>query len=81
MSCLPAGEKVLTNEGLLSIEDVGLYDKLIDKNGKETKIVNLQHRMVDNENIYTFKISNFVRTTTFTGNHPIWSSKDSELKR
>ena len=81
MACLPPGEKVLTSEGLKNIEDVNLDEKLIDKNGEETNIVNLQSHYVEEEKIYKFKISNFIRTTTFTGNHPIWGSNENKLEK
>ena len=81
MCCLPSGEKVLTENGLLNIEDVGLNDKLIGKNGDPVQILNLHKHYVCNENVYKIKISNFIRETTFTGNHPIWASTKNTLKR
>ena len=38
ISCLPAGEKVVTINGIKNIEDIQITDSLIDLHGKETKI-------------------------------------------
>lgn len=79
MGCLTPGEKVLTSKGLKSVEDVTLKDKLVNKEGKEVEIYNLQQYQVDNEPTYKIKVSNTFRTTTFTKEHPILTSK-SHLK-
>jgi len=81
MSCLPTGEKVLTNSGIKNIEDVSFDDLLIDKNGNPTKILNKQISNKNNEYVYKIKLSNILRETTFTGNHPILSSKKTKIVR
>ena len=73
--CLTPGEKVCTQRGLVSVEDVTLDDKLINKDGKFVNIRNLQRYAKENENIYTIKTANTYRTTTFTGEHPILCAK------
>ncbi len=72
--CLPPGEKVLTVSGLKNIEEVTLEDRLISRDGKDVKILNLQTYEVKDENIFKIKVSNTFRTTTFTGEHPILTS-------
>ena len=73
--CLTPGEKVCTQRGLVSVEDVTLDDKLINRDGKFVNIRNLQRYEKENENIYTIKTANTYRTTTFTGEHPILCAK------
>lgn len=73
--CLTPGEQVLTNTGLMNVEDIDETNRLIDKEGKETSIEALLRYDKEDEDIYTLKLSNTYRTTTFTKEHPIYSSK------
>lgn len=70
--CLTPGEKVCTQRGLVNVEDVTLDDQLINKDGNFVEIKNLQRYDKVNEPIFTLKPSCSFRTTTFTGEHPIW---------
>ena len=70
--CLTPGEKVCTQRGLVNVEDVTLNDQLINKNGKFVEIKNLQRYDKVDEPIFTLKPYGSFRTTTFTGEHPIW---------
>lgn len=70
--CLTPGEKVCTQRGLVNVEDVTLDDQLINKDGKFVEIKNLQRYDKVNEPIFTLKPYGSFRTTTFTGEHPIW---------
>lgn len=72
--CLTPGEKVCTQRGLVNVEDVTLDDRLINKNGEFVEIKNLQRYDKVNEPIYTIRVENTCRTTTFTGEHPIYVS-------
>jgi hypothetical protein len=80
MGCLPPNEKVLTDNGLKNIQDVGLTDKLVSENGDYVNIINKQIYPVVDENIYEIKVDNTFRTTTFTKEHPLLVSKPN-LKR
>jgi intein/homing endonuclease len=73
--CLTPGEKVLTDKGLKSVQDVKLNDKLINKDGEEVDIINLQKYDKINEPTYKIKVSNTQRRTRFTKEHPIYISK------
>lgn len=81
LACLPKGEKVRTQRGLVSVQDVQENDKLLTKDGKLVNIVHKMRRKVKNEKIVTFRPSNTCRKTTFTWNHPILSSINTQLKR
>lgn len=70
--CLTPGEKVLTDRGLVKVEEVTLEDKLFSINGQYVQIHNLQRYYKENENIYKVKLNNIFSTTTFTGEHPIY---------
>ena len=70
--CLTPGQKVCTQRGMVNVENVTLSDKLINKDGKFVTIKNLQQYYKERELIYKMKISNTYRTTTFTGEHPIY---------
>jgi len=70
--CLTPGEKVCTQRGLVNVEDVTLDDKLINEDGKFVEIKNLQRYEKENEPIFEIKPYGSFRTTTFTGEHPIW---------
>lgn len=70
--CLTPGEKVCTQCGLVNVEDVTLDDKLLNKDGKFVEIKNLQRYEKENEPIFKVKPYGSFRTTTFTGEHPIW---------
>ena len=70
--CLTPGEKVCTQRGLVNVEDVTLDDKLLNKNGKFVEINNLQRYEKNDESIFKVKPYGSFRTTTFTGEHPIW---------
>lgn len=71
--CLPPGEKVLTQRGLINVEDVVLDDKLVSKDGNYVNIHNLQQYWSDG-NLYKIKVANTYRTTSFTDEHPIYVS-------
>ena len=70
--CLTPGEKVQTQRGLVNVEDVTLDDKLLNKYGKFVEIKNLQRYEKEDEPIFKIKPYGSFRTTTFTGEHPIW---------
>ena len=70
--CLTPGEKVCTQRGLVNVEDVTLDDKLLNKDGKFVEIKNLQRYEKEDEPIFKIKPYGSFRTTTFTGEHPIW---------
>lgn len=70
--CLTPGEKVCTQRGLANVEDVTFDDKLLNKNGKFVEIKNLQRYEKKDEPIFKVKPYGSFRTTTFTGEHPIW---------
>ncbi|HSH53229.1 MAG TPA: LAGLIDADG family homing endonuclease, partial [Bacteroidales bacterium] len=72
--CLLPGEKVVTHKGLMNIEDV-TDEKLLDKDGKFVNIKERQEYNMTAEKVYTLKISNTFRTTTFTEEHPIYISE------
>lgn len=80
-SCLPKGEKVLTNRGFVNVEDVRSSDLLVTKEGEFTKIKHRKYRDVEDEDVVDIKMHNFIDSVKFTWNHPIWSSIDSKRKR
>jgi len=90
LGCLPSGEKVLTDDGLLSIEDVNENHKLVDEKGNYNDIINKQTYNVVNEDIYEIGVDNTFRTTKFTKEHPIlisspilkrnWKRHDPNIK-
>lgn len=73
--CLTPGEKVLTENGLTNVEDVTLEDKLINQEGDAVNINTLLRYHKCNKDVFTVKMSNTFRTTTFTGEHPLYVSK------
>lgn len=75
--CLTPGEKVMTEEGLKSVEAVTINNKLINKEGKQVTIKNLQRYTVQNEDVYTVKMSGILDPTTFTKEHPILCGTES----
>lgn len=79
-SCLPTGEKVLTQDGLKNVEDVTLKDKLYDKDGNLTSIIKKYERYIEEE-VYEIKLYNNLKSVIYTGNHPLFSSIKSVLKR
>lgn len=62
----------MTESGLKNCEDITLEDKLYSIQGKPVDIINLQRYWKEDENIYKVKLNNIFRTTTFTGEHPIY---------
>lgn len=81
MSCLPTGEKVLTDSGLKNIENVSLNDKLVNKEGNFVKINTIKEHFVENETMVDFKMCNMYNHVKFTWNHPIWSSINTKIVR
>lgn len=78
-ACLPTGEKVLTQRGLINVEDVKADDLLVTKEGEYTKIKHRKYRKVIDEEVVEIKLHNFIDTVKFTWNHPIWVSNNSKL--
>lgn len=69
--CLKEGELVNTNSGFKKVEEVTLDDKLINIEGEEVKIRNLQ-RYYNVDNVYKVKLASIIDTTTFSKEHPIY---------
>lgn len=80
LACLPYGEKVLTSNGLKEINEVSKDDELINKDGEFVQIKNFMQRPF-NGSVYSVKLKNIIDPIKFTGNHPIWSSKNTKLIR
>lgn len=78
--CLTPGEKVYTQRGLINVEDATLDDRLLNKDGKFVEIKNLQRYEKENEPIFKVKPYGSFRTTTFTGEHPIWVHNKGFIK-
>ena len=76
IGCLPPDEKVMTQKGLMNIQDVSLKDKLISEKGDLVEIKNLQKYLVEDEDLYELTLGSTCRTTKFTKEHPILTSKD-----
>lgn len=74
--CLTPGEKVLTDVGLLNVEDVPIGAKLISKDGTYVNIINHQQYYKENIDTYTIQPYGSYRTTTFTEEHPILIGND-----
>lgn len=73
--CLTPGEKVLTSNGLKSVEDVSEDDMLVNKEGEQVRIIERMKFDKEDVDVYTIKLGNTYRTTTFTGEHPLYLSK------
>jgi intein/homing endonuclease len=70
-TCLPPGEKVLTQRGLVSIENVKKTDKLVNEKGESVEIKRFIMHEIKDEPIFKFKLSNTFRETAFTKEHPL----------
>lgn len=77
-SCLPTGEQVLTQRGLVNVEDVQADDLLVTKEGEFTKIKVRKYRDVEDEEIVEILPYGCVTPMRFTWNHPIWASNESK---
>lgn len=69
--CLLPGEKVMTDIGLMNVEDVTPSRKLINQDGELVDINKLFRHEKVNSDVYTIKVSNTYRQTTFTEEHPL----------
>jgi intein/homing endonuclease len=74
--CIIPGEKVMTDKGLMSVEDIDYSNKLINKDGEIVDIKTLLRYEKDNCDIYKIKPQGSLRTTSFTGEHPILIKDD-----
>lgn len=82
IGCLLPDEFVLTERGPQKIKDIDPYkDKLYDKDGNLTKIINKQIYKDVEEKIYEIEIYGNYRSINFTGEHPLYVSKNPEIKR
>lgn len=72
--CLTPGEKVITNHGLKSVEDINENDLLLNKDGEFVSINRFIKLYKEEEDTYKLKVSNIFRTTNFTKEHPIYIS-------
>ena len=75
MGCLLPGEQVLTNRGLVNVEDVTLENKLINKDGDEVNINILLRYDKKNEPTYKVHMNNVDRPTIYTQEHPLYLSE------
>ena len=81
IGCLPIGEKVTTNNGIKNVQDVTSTDMLYDQYGEPTDIKNIQLYKSVIEKTYTIKPYATLRSTTFTGEHPLLISQSPVMKR
>ena len=81
LACLPEGEQVITQRGLVNVEDVNDDDLLVTKDGEYTKIKTRMMREVNDEEIVEILPYGCSRPTKFTWNHPIWVSKENVNKQ
>lgn len=77
-SCLPTGEQVLTQRGLVNVEDVKDDDLLVTKEGEFTKIKHRKYRDVEDEEVVEILPYGCVSSFKFTHNHPIWASNENK---
>ena len=73
LSCLPVGEEVITDNGLVPVECITGKEKLYDREGNFTNIKNIQISPY-NGKTYSIKAEGVFDATTFTEEHPIWAS-------
>jgi hypothetical protein len=66
---------VLTSSGYKAVETVSFNDRLVNKDGKLDKIVNLQRYYKEDEDTYEIRVSHSYSTTIFTKEHPIYTAK------
>lgn len=69
--CLKEGELVSTNRGLIPVEKITVFDKLINIEGEEVDIRNTQ-KYYNTNPVYKVKLWGQYRTTTFSEEHPIY---------
>lgn len=81
LSCIPEGEEVLTNRGMVEVENILENDLLVTKDGEYTNTKKKMVRFVDGEKIVNLKPSNLCDFVSFTWNHPIYASCNTKLKR
>lgn len=80
-ACLPEGEEIMTQRGLVNVEHIKQDDLLVTKEGEYTAIKYRKYREVRDEEVVKIKISNMCNYTTFTWNHPIYASCNTKSKR
>ena len=80
-ACLPEGEKVMTQRGLVEVENIQADDLLLTKEGEFTPIKHRKYRDVVDEEVVKVKLCNVLNEEVFTHNHPIWASIDSKNLR
>lgn len=77
--CLTPGELILTNRGLVKVEEVTPEDRLINENGKEVQIKVFQRRHKENHDTYRITPYSSYRSTNFTKEHPILTKDGFKL--
>ena len=81
LACLPQGEKVLTQRGLVNVEDVLDNDLLVTKEGEYTRIKTRMVRDVEDEEVVEILPYSALDSTRFTWNHKIWASSNTKLTK
>lgn len=76
--CLLPGEKVLTDKGLINVENIDSTYKLINEEGINVNINKFLTYDKIEEDVYTIKMCNTLRSTTFTKEHPILVSNHNQ---
>ena len=72
--CLTPGEQVMTDIGLMNVEDVDYSRKLINKDGEQVSINALLRYEKYDINTYSITMNNTLSPTRFTGEHPIYAT-------
>lgn len=74
-SCLPPKEKVLTDRGVINVEEVMPDDMLVTREGEYTPIKEIKYRDVVKEEVIKIQLYGCTTPIRFTWNHPVWFSK------
>lgn len=77
--CLPPGEVILTDNGWKPVEEVGLNDRLVDREGNYVKIHELMNFDKDNTPLYSIGLKGTYRNTRVTEEHPVYVSDDISI--
>lgn len=73
--CFPAGATVLTDKGLLAIEDVQIGDKVLSRGGKYNPVYKLWQRKLNKESVVEYYAYGMTKPARSTTNHKLFCAE------
>lgn len=75
-NCFATGTEVVTPNGAVNIEDLNIGDMVLTHKGRFRPIVKKSSRLIENEEVVSYRQNGFNKSVIVTREHPYWTGGD-----